>query len=126
MDRNKLRPCVVTIPAVEVATRNYKGQKKTSVLKQEEIHTALFHRWIDESMVVSDSFIIGGAMGGQISHTYGLVEYENGEVQCVEPDCIKFTDTQNVNIELDMKEIARLVRKNVDEFYKAYFNLDGD
>lgn len=94
MEKDRLRPCIVTIPAIEEITRIYNREKKTRILKPEEIHSALFHRWIDESMVVGDSLLLGGAPGGQISHTYGLVEYENGEVQCVNPDCIRFTDRE--------------------------------
>lgn len=92
MNTDKLRPCIVTIPAIKETTRNYNGEKKTRMLKPEETHTALFHRWIYESMVVGDSLLIGGAPGGQISHAYGLVEYEDGEVQRVDPGYIRFTD----------------------------------
>lgn len=94
MEKDRLRSCIVTIPAIKKTTRTYNGEKKTRILKPEEMHAALFHRWIDESIVVGDFLFIGGTTTRQISHTYGLVEYENGEVQLVNPDCIRFTDRE--------------------------------
>lgn len=40
---------------------------------------ALFHRWVEEER----------------RNTYGVVEYENGEIALVSPDHIKFADSRS-------------------------------
>ena len=51
---------------------------------------ALFHRWVDIEKVVDASPMVGGHPGGQIRVTLALVEYEDGRVQEVYPERIKF------------------------------------
>lgn len=53
---------------------------------------ALFHRWSYRQDVVAASPMIGGAPGGAVSFTVGIVEMEDGQVRLVSPDNIKFTD----------------------------------
>lgn len=91
MNRNELRPCVVKFPAITVK-RFAKGDMRTDILKPEEEKRALFHRWSEEKTVVAESCLIGGAPAGQISYTYGIVEYEDGRVDCVNPQQIIFSD----------------------------------
>ena len=55
---------------------------------------ALFHRWEDKSNVVAPSLMIGGAPGGTIRYTVGIVEMEDGQVKQVEPSSIKFLDNK--------------------------------
>lgn len=54
---------------------------------------ALFHRWADMAQVVGASPLAGGSPGGQLYHVYGLVEFEDGTVQMVDPERIQFEDT---------------------------------
>lgn len=49
---------------------------------------ALFHRWADIA-----SPLVGGPPGGQLYQVYGLVEFEDGTVQMVDPERIRFEDT---------------------------------
>ena len=49
-----------------------------------------FHRWSDYSKVIPPSPMMGGHNGGQIQYTYGIIEYENGTVELVEPMKIVF------------------------------------
>ena len=53
---------------------------------------ALFHKWEDKSEIVPPSVLKGGHNGGVISKTFGIVEFENGEVAEVEPRRIIFAD----------------------------------
>mgnify|MGYP005762252109 FL=1 len=53
---------------------------------------ALFHCWSHKSEVVGESTLCGGHSGGQISATFGLVEYEDGTMHEVEPHNIRFVD----------------------------------
>lgn len=55
--------------------------------------TALFHRWNEYSRPVEPSPMIGGAPGGQVSYTLGLIEREDGTVDEVVPQKIRFLDT---------------------------------
>ena len=65
----KLRPCMV------------KGERK-----------ALFHMWSNFSNVIEPSPLKGGHPGGTIAGTLGIVEYEDGTVDKVEPYDICFVD----------------------------------
>lgn len=51
---------------------------------------ALFHRWEEFSKIVAPSPMIGGHAGGQITETFAIVEYEDGTIQEVQPNRIKF------------------------------------
>ena len=53
---------------------------------------ALFHCWNFRSKVVGESYLRGGHSAGQISDTFALVEYEDGEIHEVEPTHIRFVD----------------------------------
>ena len=82
MDKSNLRPCTVRIlknPFKRLAT-------------EEEIHNGYFHIWGIESYIKSGYSV--GTVAGQISSTFGIVEYEDGTVHRVAPECIKFTDRE--------------------------------
>lgn len=51
---------------------------------------ALFHKWIEEKYI--QSAFIQGTVGGQISHNYALVEFENGKCEFVTPVSLIFLD----------------------------------
>ena len=67
--RRELRPCLVN------------GEK------------GLFHEWEQFSEIIPPSPMLGGHGGGVIGMTYGLVEFENGEMKRVNTTAIKFVDT---------------------------------
>ena len=69
-----LRPCMVAIS---------KGGREKK---------ALFHCWSQWSDVVGESVLKSGHKGGQVSETYGIVEFEDGTVQSVYPQLIRFLD----------------------------------
>lgn len=69
-----LRPCMVAI-------RKGGDERK-----------ALFHCWSQWMDVVAPSILKGGHVGGQVSETYGIVEFEDGTVQNVYPNLIRFLD----------------------------------
>lgn len=82
--KENLRPCIVNIPEVTKRYRTAKSAEfQTRVIKEAETHKGYFHRWIDE-----------GASSGceSIIKSYGIVEYEDGTVHKVDPECITFTD----------------------------------
>lgn len=49
---------------------------------------AWFHRWCDYAQV--RDAIMAGTVSGQISQTFGIVEFEDGKVQEVYPSQIRF------------------------------------
>lgn len=50
---------------------------------------AIFHRWVDEARTINPSTF----ERGQFYRVYGLVEFEDGTVQKVDPEDIRFMDT---------------------------------
>ena len=64
----KIRPCIV-------------DEKK-----------ALFHCWSQESEIIRPSPLKGGHSGGVVAGTFGIVEFENGDVCKVYPEKITFLD----------------------------------
>lgn len=57
---------------------------------------AYFHRWNTHANVVEPSPMIGGAPGGQIQYTLGIVEFEDGRIEEVAPRTIKFIDRPEI------------------------------
>lgn len=53
---------------------------------------ALFHRWVDKAHVYNP--IMKGEIPGQIKHTVGVVEYEDGAVHECYPYEIRFCDNK--------------------------------
>lgn len=53
---------------------------------------ALFHKWAEEAYPVPPSYILPNDKGGQKTYAVGIIEYENGTVAEVEPNCITFAD----------------------------------
>lgn len=53
---------------------------------------AVFHTWSQYANPVEPSPMVGGSTGGQLSRTYGIVEYEDGHVEQVSPGFIRFVD----------------------------------
>ena len=87
-----LRPCIVHIPATRNGFRFEKDKIKNNVVREEKNVKALFHCWNFRSKVVGESYLRGGHPAGQISDTFALVEYEDGEIHEVEPTQIRFVD----------------------------------
>ena len=50
----------------------------------------LFHCWGNEAYVIAPSPLVGGHSGGQIYHTYALIELEDGTVEEVNPEDFRF------------------------------------
>lgn len=53
---------------------------------------AFFHKFVEHSRIVEPSPMIGGHNGGVIKYTLAIVEYENGNVDFVDPCKIRFVD----------------------------------
>lgn len=75
MTKSELRPCVIA---------NYDCNKPYS--------NALFHKWIEESQVIAPSVLKGGHNGGEVRTAFAIVEYENGWIEKVHPDRVRFLD----------------------------------
>jgi hypothetical protein len=56
---------------------------------------ALFHRWEERAEVLPS--LAGGSNGGQLKQTYGIIEYEGGEVAEVLPHDIRFIDNPHLD-----------------------------
>ena len=88
------RPCMVHIPEKR---KNYqtKGDNLNvydKVIEPEHDIKALFHCWSHKSELVGESPCYGGHPAGQISETFGIVEYEDGTIREVYPSQIRFLD----------------------------------
>lgn len=81
------RPCVVYFPEIK-----RKAGKTELLIQKEEKHKALFHCWNHRSELYDASPMIGGHPTGQISQTFGIVEYEDGTIHEVETTQIRFAD----------------------------------
>ncbi len=86
------RPCIVHIPAVTQNLKNMNGKVTTKIIKEKQEFKGLFHCWSHRSELVGESPLRDGHPGGQISATFGLVEYEDGTMHEIEPQNIRFVD----------------------------------
>lgn len=89
--RVEYRPCIVT-------TKKGRGYERKK---------ALFHCWNFRSELHGASPLIGGHSAGQVSETFGIVEYEDGTVHEVFPTQIMFVDREIKNYAfcVDEKEL---------------------
>lgn len=53
---------------------------------------ALFHGWDHIAQIIPPAMTVGGHRGGQVSETLALVERENGQIERVRAEKIRFTD----------------------------------
>ena len=51
---------------------------------------ALFHRWADKAQVVGESVLRGSHPAGQLWEVFGIIEYEDGTINEVYPNEIRF------------------------------------
>lgn len=106
--RENLRPCIVNIPEVTERYRTAGNSViQTRIVSEAETHKGYFHTWAHESYVTNGLMI--GTTAGQVSTLYGVVEYEDGAIHKVDPECITFTKRQKVNIDIDSDIIAKAV-----------------
>lgn len=90
LKKNELRPCIVKIGEITERHHYANGISKTEVIKEAEIHKGYFHTWGVEAYTTNG--YLAGTVAGQVSILYGLVEYEDGTMHRVDPECISFTD----------------------------------
>lgn len=91
MHRNQLRLCTVRIGEVTETYRSFPDmEKKVRVIKEAEAHNGYFHTWGVEAYTTTG--YLTGTAAGQVATLYGLVEYEDGTMHRVNPECIIFTD----------------------------------
>lgn len=88
-----LRPCRIEIGEETIETRSIHGERHTKVIREAETHKGYFHTWGSETYVTNG--FLAGITAGQISAMYGVVEYEDGTVHKVPPECIIFTDRES-------------------------------
>lgn len=86
MQKNNLRSCIVKM----VSVTNHRVSGNCKVENKVEERKGFFHCWCHDAFI-ANSYIIGESLG-QITSTYGLVEYEDGTIHKVLPECIKFID----------------------------------
>lgn len=107
--REDLRPCIIKIVEETVTARAIHGEKHTKVIKEAETHKGYFHTWAHESYV-TNGFMVG-TTAGQVYTLYGIVEYEDGSIHKVAPECITFTDNHVISVNIDYDMIANAVSK---------------
>ncbi len=105
-----LRPCIVNIPEVTERYRTAGNSViQTRIVREAEIHKGYFHTWAHESYVTNGLMI--ETTTGQVSTLYGVVEYEDGAIHKVDPECIAFTDNHVISVNIDYDMIANAVAK---------------
>lgn len=52
----------------------------------------LFHKWAEKAKPIPPSMLISEDKGGQVWHTVGIVELEDGRIIEVYPEKIRFAD----------------------------------
>ena len=84
MKKMELRPCLVKIGEPMLVMT---GEKYKIAINEAETHKGYFHAW-------GSDIHTGGILNWhkQNSEMYGLVEYEDGTMHKVPPECIMFTD----------------------------------
>lgn len=103
-----LRPCIVNIPEITEKYRTAGNSViQTRVVREAETHKGYFHTWGSEAYAANG--LVAGTTAGQVPTLYGVVEYEDGTIHKVDPECITFTDRQKVNIDIDSDIIAKAV-----------------
>nr|WP_304429391.1 hypothetical protein [uncultured Acetatifactor sp.] len=107
--KENLRPCTIKIEEETITTRTIHGERRTKVVKEAETHKGYFHTWAHESYV-TNGFMVG-TTAGQVSTLYGVVEYEDGTIHKVAPECIAFTDNHVISVNIDYDMIANAVTK---------------
>ena len=108
--REELRPCIVNIPEVTEKCRAAGNSViQTRVVNEAETHKGYFHTWAHESYA-TNGFIVG-TTAGHVSSPYGIVEYEDGTVHKVDPECITFTDKHVISVNIDYDMIVDAVAK---------------
>lgn len=107
MTREELRPCRVEIGEETIKTRSIHGEWNKKVIKENETHKGYFHTWVSEAYVTNGYLV--GTTAGQMSTLYGVVEYEDGTIHKVAPECITFTDRHNATVNIDADVIGKVV-----------------
>lgn len=57
---------------------------------------AFFHLFTTSAYPIEPSILKGGHPGGQVSKPVAIVEYEDGTVDTVEPERVRFLDTEGL------------------------------
>lgn len=65
---------------------------------------ALFHKWTLEQEPIGPGLTVGSHLGGQVSRTFAVVEFEDGTVRLVNPEAVQFIDTQGAMNQLAWPE----------------------
>lgn len=86
MGKDELRPCIVKM----LKYPNRKINQCSKIEPEEETHKGYFHTWGTEAYVTNG--FLAGTTAGQMSTIYGVVEYEDGSVHRMPPECITFID----------------------------------
>lgn len=103
--------------------------RKCKVKNKDVFIDAYFHKWNDFENVVGPSPIIGGAPGGQIKYTLGLVEYiDSGVVKEVVPNDIIFIDDPDDIIKENTmyQSLAYHQHETVREILCDKYGIEGD
>lgn len=92
MIMNEYRPCVV------------KGDKEIYKDCKGEQVRALFHCWSEKFWTIKNPYMIEQYTAGQMSMLFGIVEYEDGTLDEVEPSRIQFLDGKFSQYDFPEKE----------------------
>lgn len=88
--KEDLRPCIVKIGEETETIQSLISEPITQIIKEGQEHNGFFHMWYKEER--TDESVETLLNNGVKTSLFGIVEYEDGSVHRVEPECINFTD----------------------------------
>lgn len=66
---------------------------------------AFFHLFMTRAYPIEPSPLRGGHPGGQYSNAHAIVEYEDGTVDTVDPESVRFLDTEGLMKQYSWNEV---------------------
>lgn len=70
----------------------------------------IFHEWVQSSRPIRANYYGDGAPSGQLTRTFGIIEYEDGSVSLEYPSDVKFTDLLAKGINFTDRKTDKLKR----------------
>lgn len=115
------RPCIATERKIKCVSSKEPTQRILDSKQDLIEHTALFHCWSQKSWVYSPVMI--GEVGGQISSTVAIVEYEDGTIHEHLPQEVQFTDDKAEKISENKKDEWNNLRNIKEKYPEPYENV---
>lgn len=115
---SEYRPCIVT-EYINKLSPSESLTCRIEVNPKEVKRNAIFHHWSERFWTIGQSPMIGGYAGGQMSQTFGIVEYEDGTIHEHTPNEIQFTDGMAEKFRKNKKGGWNIITESKDSYPKT-------